>query len=375
MIREARLYCDGKWDAGDEGVAEEFWGRLAAKEYRFLTNRDPHVKLGRWLSWLDSAWLLLSTWSARQLIYSVACVKLGLVSPKDGKILAKFTECLTATEKPIPSETRDPGLRAGDPSVSKARRQCKNTLHLSMLFLCEPSFRTRISRTLVLCNSYRKNFGQIRKELRGPESALAFAIAQARGKQLASLNELVACLFSADKLEQMCFALLHPGDGPEHPVRTESLQLEERLSAHECGALAVSLLKVRVQTQCQYFMGWPQQLAMLAHLAPVEVRKAGVLLLRRGCEAFAHVATHGMSKSADIRKRVQRSPFMQPVVRSMVAHAMRDSWEWTDALGERAAALFRGFGNSGLCEDVAQKCRTEEPDNGVMTPLMCTQSL
>ena len=208
----------------------------------------------------------------------------------------------------------------------------------------------------------------MRRDLRGDAEATAFAVGRTHGDGLKPLFATLKVLHDGKALESMGFTVLR-ADLLEADL-AEGLRIEEQEAASECGRLVVSLMKQSVRTEMQYLLGLPHRLAQF--ISADEAAKQQVLdLVKLDYESFCFVATSQYGGSKDYGKRVRRSPFMMPVLRSFVAKALRSNWEPTPAMQTQIEDLYGGLHNSAICEDAAQKIRQEESANGSLSLTRC----
>ena len=112
-------------------------------------------------------------------------------------------------------------------------------------------------------------------------------------------------------------------------------------------------------------MGCPQRFVLFT-LGTVDDKNELLGELRDDYLAFVDVCRSPVAGVSAYSKRLARSCFMMPVVRSMVARALKSEWRFVPELEVYAKMLYEGIGNSGVIEDCAQRIRTNEPKNGVM---------
>ena len=336
--------------------AKHVWDNLLA--YAGLQAKGVHVSLGRWMSWLDATKDWLKFWSARLVVLLLLGLRQGFCVQ-----VGDLTGVADLCRKDAVGDTKSGGADAtvtpmaqSNVQVGKLRSATKNAAHMALVFLLEPAHKLRCRVLSVIAGPFRHQYGLERKSSKDANAAVCLHCHMAIGSGIRTCNETV--LLFQD--EQFCkdigsAAPLHDF----HPQEKLAAMLEGRELADFAVQFWMSLARRRLRSQLPFFRGWPHRFVVF-HTELADAHADCMRDFKADYELWLWWVANRPRTGRWATLVDERSVFMMPIVRMLVAACLRSGWKVSEEVSDLAFRLASSFGGSAIIEDCFQRERWSE---------------
>jgi hypothetical protein len=239
--------------------------------------------------------------------------------------------------------------------MGKLRSATKNAAHMALVFLLEPAHKLRCRVLSVIAEPFRHQYGLERASTKTADSAVCLHCHMAVGSGIRTCNETILLFQGA----QFCTDIGSAAPIHEsHPREKVAAMLEGRELADFAVQFWMSLTRRRLRSQLPFFRGWPHRFVVF-HTELEDAHTDCMSDFKADYELWLWWVEH-RPRTGRWAAIVERSVFMIPIVRMLVAACLRSGWKVSEEVRDLAFRLASSFGGSAIIEDCFQRERWSE---------------